>query len=894
MQAQNKFEISGKIVDSVHQPLSGISVKLVIAGTVISFQTVSDKNGLFGFSNIRYPNFIIITSSPEFENFSRAYTYSKSEKNIQLDDIILKPDYKLLQSVEVNVSAILIKQDTIEYKAGLFNVKEDAIVEDILKKLPGIDVGRNGNVTAQGKPVYKIRVNGKDFFGNDLKMVTRELPANIVDKIQVIDDYGDLAAVSGIKTEEPQKIINLQLKKDKSNGTFGNAAAGYGTENSYAVKLGTNYFSDKTQLSVYGNSNNNNNGQVVTGKGAGALPGISAGGNSNTSTSFENMQNNSGLPEGVTTAHSAGINYSTDFGKSNHFNGSYNFRNATTNGYRDQSLKSVYTGFDYQNYRYADYERSNNSHMLFLNLEMYPDSMSYLKISADVFINNNRNQNNSSYSIFRNADKTSEGFITDSGKSKLPNFGLNILYNRYFRKKGRNLALSLDQSLLSSATKTNNLGFTRLYINPAVYHDTLINQLINQTNKGYSYNFNISYTEPIAKFSFLDFSYQHDFSRSNNDRSVNLYNYLNSTYLLNEDLSNNFTNKFSSDLIGLNFRTVKKKYNYGIGINLMPVNMKTYSGKHDSLDVPQRTINISPMARFSYAFSQSKNLSFSYRGYSRQPNYEQLQTATDISNRQYQTTGNPNLKPEFTHAVSTSYNNFSLQSGSSLFSTLSFSTVQNKIVNNVSLLDSNGTQLSRPENLNGFYAVSGYYSYSKGFNKNRYGLKITGSYSLNHNVILANNIKTEGNNWFLLQAAEFKYNNNKWLEAAIEINYNFSAVRNLFGQANDFTNSTWVLSNSMKFDLPGRITLKYDFEKLINRGIDSSIANDLNLLNIFIEKKLLKKKSLYLGFAGYNILNQNFSVSRQYSGNSILDSRSLQISRYFLFTLTYRWNKFGK
>ncbi len=888
LQAQNSRQISGKIVDSVSHPVPAVTVTLVITGTLVSFKTVTDKNGNFSFTNIKSSGFTIYTSSPEYEKFSKDYVYAQSEKNIQLNNILLRPQFKLLPNVEVSVSAIIIKEDTIEYKAGLFNVKEDAMVEDILKKLPGIDVGKNGTLTAQGKPVYKIKVNGKDFFGSDIKMATRELPANIIDKIQVIDDYGDLANVSGIKGDEPKKIINLQLKKDKSNGMFGNAAAGYGSSNSYTAKLGANYFSDQTQFSVYGNSNNNNNGQVVTGKRAGALPGVTTGG------SINNDQNTSGGPEGVTTAHSAGVNYSRDFGNNNHFSSSYNFGNANTDGFREQSLKTIYSTFDYLNYRYADYSRSRNNHQLFLNIEMNPDSMSYLKISANLFVNNNKNQNNANYSIYRNTDKTSEGYFRDSGKTVTPNFSYTILYNRYFRKKGRNLAFSFTQSSLKAAIETNNIGFTRLYSNPGVYLDTLLTQLIDQNNKGFNYNLNINYTEPILKSSYLDFIYQHDFSRSKNIRSVYLFENAINSFQYAAELSNDFTNMFTSNLIGLNLRTVKKKHNFSIGATLMPVNTKTFSDKTDSLDISQRVVNISPMARFSYAFSQSKNLSLSYRGFSRQPNYMQLQPTRDISNQQYQTTGNPALRPEFIHTISSSYNSFNLASGSTLFSTINFSTVQNKIVSNTILLDSSGTQLSKPENLNGFYSVSAFYNYSKGFHKNKYVLKITGSYNFGGSAILVNSQRVSGNNWFLLQAAEFKYNNNKWLELGIEINYNLSTVRNLISQSNNYNSSVWTIANNMRFDLPGRITLKFDFEKIINRGLDSTLNKDLNLLNVFIEKKLVKKKSLYLGFAGYNILNKNFSLNRQINGNNILDTRSLQISRYFLFTLTYRWNRFGK
>jgi Outer membrane protein beta-barrel family len=307
-----------------------------------------------------------------------------------------------------------------------------------------------------------------------------------------------------------------------------------------------------------------------------------------------------------------------------------------------------------------------------------------------------------------------------------------------------------------------------------------------------------------------------------------------------------------------------------------------------------RTLNVSPLARFSYIFSRSKNLSISYRGNTRQPVAAMLQPVRDISNPQFQKEGNPDLKPEFSHTLNMSYNSFSFASGSSLFSTLGFNTVQNKIVSNNILLDSSGAQLSRPENVNGYYSINGFYTFSKAFPENKYVLKSNGSFSFNHDAILVNNKRESGNNWFISQGLEFTYKNNKWLEFGIEAFYTLTAARDLISQANNYNYSTWTLSNNLSMDLPYNFVIKYDYELIINQGLDSSINQNINLLNISIEKKLLKKKSFYLSFAGYNILNQNISLSRKVSGNSIMDTRTLQIARYFIFTLTYRWNKFGK
>lgn len=888
--AQNEKQVIGKIMDSTGSALQGISIKLLVQDSKDTLQTVSGKTGMFTFK-VRTSKFIIVATGPEYISYIQEYRFNNAYSIFQLGDIMLYTDTKLLQSVEVSVSSIVLKEDTIEYKASLFKVKEDATVEDILKKLPGLEVNKNGTITAQGKPVYKIKVNGKDFFGNDVKMTTRELPANIIDKIQVIDDYGELAARSGIKTDEPEKIINLQLKKDKSNGMFGNAAAGYGSSDSYQAKLSTNFFSDKKQISVYGNSNNINNGFVISGKTNMPVNGMTAMGSTGTNPGPSITQNNSGVPEGITTSYAAGANYRFDFEHKNSLYGSYNFVHRNTAGAREQYLQSIYPSGNYFNNQYYDYVNTGNDQQFFLNLELYPDSMSYLKISPELFFNNNTNNNSTDFSILKNNLKLSEGYNRDSGKTNMPNFGISVLYNRYFHKPGRNLSLSLTANSIKSIMDSRSPGYTRFFDTQGGYHDSLQNQQINQKNKGYNYSVYLTYTEPVFKNRFIDLTLQYDFLKSANDRKVYLQDAVTTNFIFNGDLSNRYDNRFSSNRIGLNFRTVKNKYNYAIGINVVPVNTVIDSENKDSVTSHKTVINFSPLVRFSYTFSRSKNLSISYRGNNRQPNNKQLLPVRDISNQQFQREGNPSLKPEFSHTLNMSYNSFNIMSGSSLFSSVSFSTVQNKITYNSILLDSNGTQLTRPENINGFYSLSAYYSFSKPFQKNKYLIKYNGSFNINHDVMAVNNKTVSANNVYMLQGVEFKYNNNKWLEFSLGADYMLLANRNLLNTSSDYY-STWVFCNSVTMNLPNFFVITYDLEKIINNGLDASINKNVNLLNVRIEKKLFKKKSCYLSIAGNNILNQNFSLYRQVTGNSITDSRTVQLSRYLICTLTYKWNRF--
>jgi hypothetical protein len=248
-------------------------------------------------------------------------------------------DAKLLSEVTVQVAAIVVKEDTIEYNASSFKVKEGAVVEDLLKKLPGIQVDKDGNVTAQGKAVTRVKVNGKDFFGGDVKTATKELPANIVDKIQIIDDYGDQATVSGIKDGDPDKVMNIQIKKDKNKGFFGRATAGYGTQDRYQASFNGNYFNNNRQISVIGNSNNTNTSLFNFGgggnrgatsmmrQGMGVISDMGGMGGMNNMTrgggdpSLFSGGNNSG----ISSTNSVGFNYRDQWSKRISVYGSYSY-----------------------------------------------------------------------------------------------------------------------------------------------------------------------------------------------------------------------------------------------------------------------------------------------------------------------------------------------------------------------------------------------------------------------------------------------------------------------------------------------------------------------------------------------------------------------------------------
>ncbi|MBC7688517.1 MAG: outer membrane beta-barrel protein [Aquabacterium sp.] len=904
LSAQHERVVSGQITDTSNIAIPNATIKFCVKGAKDSIGTISEANGSFRFSGVLSSKFTLSITCMGYETYVRSYHLADSTMNIRIEEISLLPLVKILEEVVITHSpSVLIKTDTIEFKADSFAVKRDAFVEDLLKKLPGVQVDRNGVVRAQGKQVTKIKVNGKDFFGGDIKAATQELPSYLIDKVQVIDDYGDAAAVSGIKTGEPNKVINLQLKKENSTGIFGRAEAGYGTSNSYKAALSTNSFTEKSQFSIIGRSNNINGGLPITGNKTNSLGGMAStgssvsagvqinGSNSSTNNLAGSPQLNSSVPQGITTSHSVGTNFRSDFGKKNSFYGSYNFGRHSTYGSSEIVHQIFYPTTTYTNHQHFNYTNEATSHQSYLNLELYPTALSYIKISPSFYYGNTRNSKVTYFDYFKDTiTKTTEGYIRDSSTTSIPDFGVDVLFNQGFSKGGRNLSVSLNMNTSNTHSLNVKPGFTRTFETPGGYDDRYQNQLINQDNKSYNYSFYLTYTEPLAKNKFIDLTYFHDFSNSSNYRKAFQHNPTGIDSLLS-DLSNQFTSSSVNDKVAVDFRTSKKKYNYSLGLSILPMSIKNYLNEKGTAYDPIHTLNFAPRARLGATLSGTKSIGIVYNGNSRRPSYIQFQPIRDVSNPQYQNEGNPDLKSEFIHNVNLSYNTFNLHTSSTFFTGLNLRIVKQKIITNTIMLDTNGAQLSRPENINGSYSLSSFYTFTKPYDLNKYVFSLNGSINYNHDPILVNSAKTNNTNWFVSQELLFTYNN-KWIESSVGVNYGLTAPQSLISKQNNLNFSTWLLSHDMRMDVPGKLALKYYVEYIINNALTASREKNIILVNLSLEKKLSKKRPFYLSIAGYNIFNQNSFFSRQFFANSVVDVRSLQLNRYFLIVLNYRWNKF--
>jgi hypothetical protein len=894
--AQTNRTVKGKVYDSSHIILPGATVMLIPEGGKDTLKTVTDKAGQFIFSRVATKRFTLKITNAGLEDVINEYDVEEGKTDFNIGSITMLPAFQTLQEVVISPPPIVIKEDTIEFRADSFKVKPNSSVEDLLKKLPGLEVDKDGNITAQGKTVTKIKVNGKDFFGGDPKTASRELPAEIIDKVQVVDDYGDLAAVSGIKDGDPDIIINLQLKKNKNQGVFGRGSAGYGTDNRYQVTLNANVFSENTQLSVLGNTNNiNQNLFNFDGNAGGGNRGSGGRGGGNSGSGDGVTSDTNADQNGITDNKSIGANFRTDFkDKKGSFYGNYSFANRNTVTLRNTSQQNFFDDASFINAKNSLSDNINNNHRANLNFEYNIDSLNYLKISPNFSYGYSNNRSNNDFNYLQDGSfKTQEGYNADTIHRKMPNFSGNISYNHRFRKRGRNFSVNIGLGTSSSLSDDDKINFTRKFPKAGGYTDTFLDQLITQDNNNHNYGIRATYTEPVTTNRFLDISYAYNTSYAKNDRRTFDRDAVGSAIHFNDSLSNAYENTFINQTVGLSLRTVNKKYNYSVGVTVQPMEINGYSISKDSAYAPQRRINLSPSARLSYNFSRTKRLNMNYSASYQEPTFSQLQPVRNVSNTQYQTQGNPDLRPEFSHNLRVFFNNFNYTSGRTMFIGMRANMIQNRIVNNNMRLDSSGAQLSMPENVNGNFNVSGFYNYSQPFQNRKYVVALNGNVNYNHDVGLVDSKKNTGNNWIATQRLSFDFNHREWLELGFSGAYSLNSTRYTLSRDGErLSSDAWTLRSNMRMDIPGGLILRYDINYLINNGLASSVNGNTTLFNASVEKTLFKKKNGFIRLSGFDIFKQNTNISRQVNGNSIIDSRVNRLTRYFMLTFSYRLMQF--
>lgn len=920
---KNEGVVKGSLMDSVSGQMlydATVSVVRTSDSALISF-TLSSNSGYFEVKNLAPGNYRLVVSYQGFSTLKKSFSVTAEQPVADLGKVIMDRSYKTLDEVVVKDDApVKIKGDTIAFNADAFRTKPNAVVEDLLKKLPGVSVEKDGTVKAQGETVQKVYVDGKEFFGSDPKLATKNLGADMVQEVEVFDDMSEQARFSKIDDGSRSKAINLKLKKEKKHGVFGQVYAGYGTDDRFNTNLRTNFFKGATQVAIIGNGNNvNRSGFTSTDflgmgnlGGGGFSGGMGGGGAMVMSGGRGGMSITMGGPgggiggsssigtgsNGISTTWSGGINYNDTWNKYFDESSAYNFNHTATDNIRN-SYRKTFLGDSNINRNQDLFSRNvSDVHRGNARLVYTIDQYNSLVYSTNISTQNSTSFRNDTVTSF--AEKQSGTYRLSDSRSTVNNTGQgvnwnnNLLWRRRFEKAGRTLSMNLFHSLGRNEIDGYNNSMLSDYNSAGVkIRDSVFNQNNLRENRNNTYALSASYTEPIGRDKIWELNYTYNRRESESDRSTFDLDPVTGKYeILNPELSNHFDNLTQYHRAGTNFRVLKKRYNYQLGASVQRTFMQSNDLTAKS-SFDEDYTNLLTNASFNYQFARTKSLRFNYRGITNQPSISQLQPLRDVSNPTYLTEGNPDLRQEFMNMYSLNYSVFDPIRFRNFFASLSFSNTYNKIVNSTTQLPF-GRQLTRPENVNGVYAINANINAGLPINRMKGGnFNATTRISYNRDANLVDGRKNYIKNLTMGEDLRLNYNYNDKLDLGVTAGITYTSARYSIQPQQNNSFFTHLYSVDATWVLPRGFILASDIDFTANTGRSDGYNQSFTMWNASIAKQIFKNKKGEIKFSVNDLLDQNISISRNVGDNYVEDVQSNVLKRFFMLTFTYNINRMG-
>ncbi len=923
--------ITGKVVEKeTSEALPMTTVKLMKTDSTLVKGVVTSETGDFKLAAPADGKYIVKITCVGFKSFTRNITVAEG-KDIALGTVSMSPDAIMLKGATVvsNMAKVTLKEDTFIYNAAAYRTPEGSVVEELVKKIPGAEVSDDGTIKINGKTVKKVLVDGKEFMTGDTKTAMKNLPTSIVEKVKAYDEKSDLARVSGIDDGEEQTVLDFGLKKGMNKGMFSNTDLGIGTQDRYAARVMAARFNSNLRLMGFGNANNVNDMGFPGGGGSGRFGGGRSGLSASKMVGFNMNYEKKGvlkLDGSVRWNHNDGDAYSKT--------SSENF--VSTTGSFSNSIRQ-------------NYSRSNSWNAQ-MRLEWTPDTMTNIMLRPEFSYSTSDGVSTSESGTYNddpylyvsnplNADDMAalaadslmvnhrrNRSITYSDSKKV---GSSLQINRKLNSMGRNITLRLNANYNESNSKslqTNNVHLyqTKNYLgNDSTYQTNRYN-LTPQKNMNYSAR--LTYSEPIMKATFLQFSYQFQYKYTKSDRSTYDFSKLDNPYLFDglgvdyrgwddylSRLANPYTEYRDDSLsryseyknyihnIQLMLRVIRKAYNLNVGVTVMPQQTKfiqNYRGRN--VDTTRTVTNVTPTADFRWKISKVSQLRFNYRGTTSQPSMTDLLDITDNSDPLNISKGNPGLKPSFTNNMYLFYNNYFERRKASIMFNLGYTTTSNSISQKVTYDPVTGGRTTQPENINGNWNTNAAFMYNTSidtagyFNVNtftdvRYANNV-GYISLDRNSNSQKNITKELN---LSERLSASYRND-WMEFELTGSVRYNHARNELQTNSNL--DTWQFSYGFNTNvtLPWGTRIATDLNMNSRRGYNDASLNTNELLwNAQISQSFLTGKPLTVSLQFYDLLHQQSNFSRTINAMQRSDVEYNAITNYAMLHVIYRMNLFG-
>lgn len=843
------------------EPVGHASVRILNEkdSTYITGAATSEK----GTFNIKLSKgrFILEISYLSYKAYHKNFTLTDENPHLDLGVIKLKENSILLNEAQVVATPpdITVKGDTIEYNALAYTVGEGAMLLDLVKTIPGIEVDSKGQLMANGRPITKILVDGKEFFGNNLKIALENLPASMINKLQLFKEQSELAQITGIKnTGSNEQVLNLVVKEELKRSFFGDIKAGYGSDGRYSNQVNGHYMIDENLYSVIGNMNNVTN-------------------------DFEYSGGGSGQYDGITKTEDMGFTFSSQQSKKVKIEGNVLFESNNNRFEMESNTRYFIPTGDRMSTQSSSTTSIRKDLSTRMRLLWTPDSLTTIssRISMNTSNNDDINRSNSKSYQINQPDSTLgwSNYFTDNNA-----FNINgtFMVGRKLNNKGRNISMSLSATLRGNNSTGSNLSNT-------IYQESGVNKILDQeldnTNRLKNWNIALMYVEPLNKDNSLIVSYNARRENSVWDKNTYKRDGEGEYSKIDKEYTRNTKSDYLTQRLSFNLQSVKNKFEFNLGISIDPTSSKSKIMVVDSIieDQTQNTINISPTFRLTYSPKNSMSLDFSYSGNSEKPTLKQLSPDTVIINPLYKMYGNPNLKGSFTNNVSIYFLKSNYEKGSFLTVSAGGSYVLGKIVDYTET-DNQGNTRSTYRNVDGNWSGNFNFTFSTPLKNKKFTVSNTFYSYYYRNIGFSNGVKNITHSLTSGESVRVGYRSDK-IEQSLSAGLMYTLTRN----KEDMNIRNYSLNSSSNIKFPYRITLQNEIGYTYNNGYSKDFKKSELLWNASLAKSILKNKGT-IKVQCYDILKQRNNISRVPAANYVSDTRTNMIGRYLMLSFIYKFN----
>ena len=887
---QSGVNVTGSVVEQGSDtPIEQATVRLLnVKDSAMVRGVVSARNGSFTLKNVKKGSYLLHITFIGYDPLYQPLQITGKKNPVNVGKLELSDGaIELGEAVVIGKAPeVTVRNDTVEYNADSYKVTEGSVLEDLLKKMPGVEVDSEGKITVNGKEVKKVMVDGKEFFSDDPKVASKNLPAKMIDKLQVLNKKSDMAQMTGFDDGEEETVINLTVKPGMKQGWFGNAYGGYGSKDRYEGNAMVNRFVNNDQITFMGGANNTNN-MGFSDLASTMFSGMGGGGG---------RRGGFGAGSGITSSGNAGLNFSKEFKPDKLTLGGNTRYSHSDNDARSKSDRQNILPGDsssYDNSEAMSRTKSDNFGVDF-RLEWKPDTMTQLIFRPSFSLSHSMNDNFSDATTLDNErDTVNTNKSSNYSESNGYNLNASIDFSRKLNNKGRVFSATLSGGNSDSYSDGMNRSDIVYFNQTDALKNSIIDQRSRYDNKGFNYRAYVSWVEPIGHNNFIQATYsisqrkQEALKNVYNQDADGIYNVLDSAY------SQSYRNNFISQRASLSFKSQREKFNYTIGLNLDPSysSSENFVGDTTLSKITRKVVNLSPMAQFNYMFDKRTNLRIMYNGRTSQPSMTQLQPVADISDPTNITIGNPDLNPRYTNNVFIRFQQFTPEKQRAFMIMANGSYIINDIVSYTSYNQETGVKTTTYKNVNGNYSGNVRMMLNTPLKNKKFSINSMTMASFANSNGYINEEKNTNRNLILSERGGIDFRSS-YLDLGVNGNIRYNATSNSLQKENNQNTFNYGAGGYTTIYLPLNFKIESDVNWSTNSGYGDGFKQNEVLWNASASKSFLKNNQGTLRFKIYDILQQRSNISRSVTASYIQDSEYNTLGSYFMVHFIYRFSIF--